>query len=73
MACAFQSASSNSANIRKQEKDTGPPLVTTFHQRLKDLNSLIKRNVQYIHADQEVNEVFTPTLFVSFEIQRVSW
>ena len=42
VAGAFQSASNNSANNNKQEKETDVPLVTTYHPRLKDLNSLIK-------------------------------
>ena len=69
VACAIQSASNNSANISKQEKETGPPLVTTFQPSLKDLNSLTKMNLQHIYADQEVKKAFTPALFVSFKIQ----
>ena len=41
---ALQFASNNSANRSKQEKETGIPLVTTYHPRLKDLSSFIKRN-----------------------------
>ena len=47
---AFQSASNNSANNSKQE--TSIPLVTTYYPRLKGLSSLIKRNLQYLNADQ---------------------
>ena len=43
----FQSASNNSANEIKQEKETGIPLVITYHPRLKDLSGLTKRNLQY--------------------------
>ena len=60
VARALQSASNNSANRSKQEKETGIPLVTTYHPRPKDLSSLIKRNLQYLYADQEVKKVFTP-------------
>ena len=42
VACAFQSASNNSANNSKREKETGIPLVTTYHPRLKDLSSSIR-------------------------------
>ena len=49
VARALQSASNNSANRSKQ--------VTTYHPRLKDFSSLIKRNLQYLHADQEVMKV----------------
>ena len=45
-------------------------LVTTYHPRLKDLSSLIKRNVQYLYADQKVKKVFTPAPFVSFRSAR---
>ena len=69
VARAFQSASNNSANNSKREKETGILLVTTYHPRLKDLSSLIKRNVQYLYADQ-VKKVFTPAPFVSFRSAR---
>ena len=64
------SASNNSANNSKQEKETGVPLVTTYHPRHKDLNSLIKRNLQHLYADQEVKKMFTPSPFVSFRSAR---
>ena len=70
VAHALQSASNNSANRSKQEKETGIPLVTTYHPRLKDLSSLIKGNLQYLYADQVVKEVFTPAPFVSFRSAR---
>ena len=57
---AFQSASSNSANNSKREKETGMPLVTTFHPRLKNFSGFIKRNLQYLYADQEVMAVVIP-------------
>ena len=66
VARAFQSARSNSANNSKREKETGIPIVITYHTRLKDLSSLIKRNLQYLYADQKVKKVFTPAPFVSF-------
>ena len=53
-----------------REKETGIPLVTTYHPRLKDLSSLIKGNLQYLYADQEVKKVFTPVPFVSFRSAR---
>ena len=64
VARALLSSSNNSANRSKQEKETGIPLVTTYHPRLKDLSSLIKRNLQYLCADQEVKKVFTSAPFV---------
>ena len=42
VAHAFHFASNNSANNSKREKETGIPLVTTYHPRLEDLSSLIK-------------------------------
>ena len=41
-------------------------LVTTCHPRLKDLSTLIKRNLQHLYADQEIKKVFTSAPFVSF-------
>ena len=54
VARAFQSASNNSANNSKQEKETGIPLFTTYHPRFIDLSSLIKKNLQYLYAGQQV-------------------
>ena len=36
------------------------PLVITYPQRLKDFSSFIKRNLQYLYADQEVKAVVIP-------------
>ena len=65
VARAFQSVSNNSASNNKWEKETGVPLVSTYHSRLKDISSLIKGNLQYLYADQEVKKVFIPAPFVS--------
>ena len=70
MTWVFQSASNNITNNSKQEKETGVPLVTTYHSRLKDFSSLIKRNLQYLYADQEVKKVFRPAPLVSFRSVR---
>ena len=70
VASALQSVSNISVSNGKREKETGVPLGTTYHPRLKDLSSLIKRNLQYRYADQEVNKVFTPAPFVSFKSAR---
>ena len=50
--CALQSVRNNSANNSKREKKTGFLLVTTYHPRLKDPSSLIKRNLQYLYENQ---------------------
>ena len=70
VAGAFQSASNKSGNRSNQEKETSIPLVTTYHPRLKDISSLIKRNLQYLYADQQVKKVFTTASFVSFKSAR---
>ena len=70
VAIALQSVSNISVSNGKREKETGVPLGTTYHPRLKDLSSFIKRNLQYRYADQEVNKVFTPAPFVSFKSAR---
>ena len=46
VASALQSVSNISVSNGKREKETGVPLGTTYHPRLKDLSSLIKRNLQ---------------------------
>ena len=66
----LQSASNNSANRSKQEKETGIPLVNTYNPRLKDLSSLTKRNLQHLYTDQEVKKVSTSAPFVSFRSAR---
>ena len=66
VARTLQSASNNSANRNKQGKETGIPLVTTYHPRLKHLSNLIKRNLQYLYSDQEIRKVFTPAPFLSW-------
>ena len=43
VACAFQSVSNNGPNGSKKEKETGIPLVITYHPRPKDLSSLVSR------------------------------
>ena len=70
VARALQSASNKRANRSKQEKWAGIPLVTTYPPRLKDLSSLIKRNLPYLYADQEAKKVFTPAPFFSFRSAR---
>ena len=70
VASALQSVSNISVSNGKREKETGVPLGTTYHPRLKDLSSFIKRNLQYRYADQEVNKVCTPAPFVSFKSAR---
>ena len=62
----FQSKSNSSANNNKQGKETDIPLITIYHPRLKDISSLIKKNLQHLYTDQKVKKVFTPTPFVSF-------
>ena len=54
MARALQPASNNSDNNSEQLKEAGVPLVTTYHSRIRDLNSLIKMNLQYLYVDQDV-------------------
>ena len=70
VARALQPASNNSDNNSKQLKEVGVPLVTTYHSRIRDLNSLIKVSLQYLYADQDVKKVFTPVPFVSFRSAR---
>ena len=60
----FQSTSNNSANNSKREKETGVPLVTTYHPKLQDLSSLIKRNLQYFYAGKEIKKVLKSAPFL---------
>ena len=45
---------------------TGVSLVVTYHPRFQDLGKIIRKNVIYLYAEQQVKQVFTPAQFVSF-------
>ena len=53
--------------IQTLNSSANQPLYTSFIKfDVKDFSSLIKRNLQYLYADQEVRKVFTPDhLFLS--------
>ena len=56
VARALQSVSNISASNSKREKETGVPLGTTYHPRLKDLSGLIKRSLQYVMQTKKLTQ-----------------
>ena len=55
-------------NSRKEVN--GVPLVVTYNPALKNLFQVIRKNLQLLHADEEVKKVFSPAPFVSFRSTR---
>ena len=45
---------------------TGVPLMVTYHPRFHDLGKIIRKNFIYLYVEQQVKQVFTQALFVSF-------
>ena len=57
--------------IQTLNSSANQPLYTSFIKfDVKDFSSLIKRNLQYLYADQEVRKVFYTWPFVSFRSAR---
>ena len=48
------------------KKDSGVPLVLTYHPRLSNVNDIIKKHLVFLYAKEQVENVFTPPFFVSF-------
>lgn len=42
------------------------PLVTSFHTNISDLNTILKRNLNILHADQKLKNIFTEAPFATF-------
>ena len=51
---------------RTEKKDTGVPLVLTYHPRFHNLSGIIKKLFTFLYAEEQVKKVFTPAPFVSF-------
>ena len=45
---------------------TGVLLVVTYHPRFQNLSNTIRKHFIYSYAEEQVKNVFTPALFVSF-------
>ena len=51
---------------RLDRKETGAPLVATYHPRFDNLSAIIKKHFTFLYSEEKVKRVFTPTQFVSF-------
>ena len=51
---------------RPNRKETGVPLVVTYHLRFHNLSAIIRKCFTFLYAEEKVKRVFTPTPFVSF-------
>ena len=47
-------------------KETGVPLIVTYHPHLHRLNKIMWKNLKHLQAAQIVKLVFTPAPFLSF-------
>ena len=52
------------------KKVNGVSLVVTYNPALKNLSQVIRKNLQLLHADEQVKKVFSPAPFVSFRSTR---
>ena len=48
------------------KRGNGVPLVLTYHPRLKNVIDIIKKYLVFLHAKEQVENIFTPAPFVSF-------
>ena len=51
---------------RPDRKETGVPLVVTYHPRLHNLSAIMRKYFTFLYAEEKVKRVFTPAPFVSF-------
>ena len=49
-----------------RQRENGVPLVLTYHPRFSRVNSIIKQQLMFLYAEEQVKNVFTPPPFVSF-------
>ena len=52
------------------EKVNGVPLVVTYNPAFKILFQVIRKNLQLLYAEEEVEKVFSPAPFASFRSAR---
>ena len=51
---------------KAKKKSKGVPLVITFHPLLKDVGSIIYKNLYLLYTDQEAQRVFLPGPMITF-------
>ena len=51
---------------RPNRKDTGVPLVLTFHSRFYNISAIMRKLFAFLYAEEQVKRVFTPAPFISF-------
>ena len=51
---------------RPDRKETGVPLVVTYHPRFHNLSAIMRKYFKFLYAEEKVKRVFTPAPFVSF-------
>ena len=51
---------------RPNRKETGVPLVVTYHPRFHDVSAIIRKYFTYLYAEVKFKRVFTPAPFVLF-------
>ena len=51
---------------RPNRKETGVPLVVTYHPCFHNLSSIIRTYLTFLYAEEKVKRVFTPAPSVSF-------
>ena len=54
---------------RPNRKETGAPLVVTYHPRFYTLSAVIGKYFTFLFVQEKVKRVFTPAPFVSFWLQ----
>ena len=51
---------------RPDKKETGVPLLGTYHPRFHNLSAIIRKYFTFLYADKKVRRDFTPAPSVSF-------
>ena len=51
---------------RPNRKETGIPLLVTYHPRFYNLSAIRRKYFTFLYAEEKVKRIFTPAPFVSF-------
>ena len=55
---------------KSNKKNKGIPFVVTYHPLLQELSNIIRNNLNWLYADDEVKKLFSPGPMVSFRSAR---
>ena len=55
---------------KSNRKNKGIPFVVTYHPLLQELSNIIRNNLNWLYADDEVKKLFSPEPMVSFHSAR---